>query len=54
MPDPTISRELSKRIGRIGAYSFQFDALPMAEMRPAVAAIEALGYGAIWVPEFLA
>jgi len=54
VPDPTISRELSKRIGRIGAYSFQFDALPMAEMRPAVAAIEALGYGAIWVPEFLA
>ena len=39
------------RLGRVGVWTFAFDALPAGDVRDAVAAIEALGYPAIWVPE---
>jgi probable F420-dependent oxidoreductase len=39
------------RLGRVGVWSFAFDALRAAAVRDAAAAIEALGYPALWVPE---
>ena len=43
--------ELRELLGRIGAWSFALESLTAAEEREAVAEIESLGYGAIWVPE---
>ena len=40
-------------IGRIGIWTFQLDLQPAARAQEAAAEIEALGYGAIWVPEAL-
>jgi probable F420-dependent oxidoreductase len=39
------------RFGRVGVWSFAFDALMAADVRESVAAIEGLGYPAVWVPE---
>ena len=39
------------RLGRVGAWTFAFDALPAARVREDAAAIEAMGYPALWVPE---
>jgi len=39
------------RLGRVGVWTFAFDALPAAGVREAVAEIEALGFPALWVPE---
>ena len=39
------------RLGRVGVWTFAFDALPAGDVREAVAAIETLGYPALWVPE---
>ena len=39
------------RLGRVGVWSFAFDALPAAAVRRAAADIEGLGYPALWVPE---
>jgi probable F420-dependent oxidoreductase len=39
------------RLGSVGVWTFAFDALRAAGVRDAVAAIEALGYPALWVPE---
>jgi probable F420-dependent oxidoreductase len=39
------------RLGRIGAWTFAFDALRAGDVRDAAAAIESLGYSALWVPE---
>ena len=39
------------RLGRVGVWSFAFDALPAAAARRAAADIEGLGYPALWVPE---
>ena len=39
------------RLGRLGAWTFAFDALRAADVRAAVAEIEGLGYPAVWVPE---
>jgi probable F420-dependent oxidoreductase len=38
-------------IGRVGLWTFQLDLQPAAAAREAVAELEELGYGAIWVPE---
>lgn len=38
-------------LGRVGLWTFQLDLQPMARARDAVAELEALGFGAIWVPE---
>ena len=43
--------ELRKALGRIGVWSFALEAQSAAEERDAVAEIESLGFGAIWVPE---
>ena len=39
------------RLGRVGVWSFAFDAIPAAAVRQAAAEIERLGYAALWVPE---
>jgi probable F420-dependent oxidoreductase len=39
------------RLGRVGVWTFAFDALPAAAVRAAVADIERMGYPALWVPE---
>lgn len=39
------------RLGHLGVWTFAFDALRAADVRSAAAAIETLGYRALWVPE---
>jgi probable F420-dependent oxidoreductase len=39
------------RLGRVGVWTFAFDALPARSVREAAADIERLGYPALWVPE---
>jgi probable F420-dependent oxidoreductase len=39
------------RLGRVGVWTFAFDALRAGDVRDAAAAIESLGYPALWVPE---
>jgi probable F420-dependent oxidoreductase len=39
------------RLGRVGVWSFAFDAIPAAAVRQAAVEIERLGYPALWVPE---
>lgn len=39
------------RLGRVGVWSFAFDAIPATAVRRAAADIERLGYAALWVPE---
>ena len=38
-------------IGRVGIWTFALDLQPAAQAQAAAAEIEALGYGAIWIPE---
>lgn len=40
-------------IGRVGIWTFALDLQPAAQAQAAAAEIEALGYGAIWIPEAL-
>jgi probable F420-dependent oxidoreductase len=40
-------------IGRVGIWSFQLEQQPAARAQAAAAEIEALGYGALWIPEAL-
>lgn len=44
-------RALAARIGRVGVWTFTFDALPARDAQRATAAVEELGYGALWIPE---
>src|SRR5258708_1713102 len=37
--------------GKVGIWTFDFDRQSMAQVREEVAELEALGYGAIWIPE---
>lgn len=39
------------RLGRVGAWTFAFDVRPATKVREDAAAIESMGYGALWVPE---
>lgn len=39
------------QLGRVGVWTFQLDLQPMAQARAAVAELEDLGYGTIWIPE---
>jgi len=39
------------RLGRVGVWTFAFDALRATDVREAVAEIEGLGFPAVWVPE---
>lgn len=38
-------------IGRVGVWSFGLESQPAARAQEAAAAVEALGYGALWIPE---
>src|SRR5258708_20487350 len=38
-------------LGKVGIWTFEFDRQAMAQVREEVAELEALGYGAIWIPE---
>jgi probable F420-dependent oxidoreductase len=38
-------------LGRVGVWTFAFDARPMADVRASAGTIESLGYPALWVPE---
>ena len=38
-------------LGKVGIWTFDFEQQPMAQVREEVAELEALGYGAIWIPE---
>lgn len=40
-------------IGRVGIWTFQLDMQPATRAQEAAAEVEALGYGAIWIPEAL-
>jgi probable F420-dependent oxidoreductase len=40
-----------ERLGRVGVWTFAFDAMPAVEVRGTVAEIERLGYPSVWVPE---
>jgi probable F420-dependent oxidoreductase len=42
---------LRERLGRVGAWTFAFDARPAGRVRDDVGELEALGYPAIWIPE---
>lgn len=42
---------LRARLGRVGAWTFAFDARPAAQVAVDARAIETLGYHALWVPE---
>ncbi|HEX6399443.1 MAG TPA: TIGR03620 family F420-dependent LLM class oxidoreductase, partial [Actinomycetota bacterium] len=39
------------RLGRVGVWTFAFDALPAGTVREAVGEIERMGYPSLWVPE---
>jgi probable F420-dependent oxidoreductase len=39
------------RLGRVGAWTFAFDVRPARQIREDAAAIEAMGYSALWIPE---
>jgi len=38
-------------LGRVGLWAFDFDLQPMAAAQKAVARIEEMGFGTVWVPE---
>jgi probable F420-dependent oxidoreductase len=42
---------LRARLGRLGVWTFAFDAIDAAAVREGVRAIEAIGFPAVWVPE---
>jgi probable F420-dependent oxidoreductase len=42
---------LRARLGRVGVWTFTFDAVPAREVRRAAAEIEALGFPSLWIPE---
>lgn len=44
-------QELKKRLGQLGVWSPQLQWLPAARAQEAVAAIEDMGYGSVWVGE---
>ena len=48
---PTPGRALAARLGPVGAWSFSLQTQPARVSQSAVADLEAMGYGAIWIPE---
>ncbi len=40
-----------RSLGRVGAWTFAFDSMGAVEIRAAARSIEAMGYGALWIPE---
>jgi probable F420-dependent oxidoreductase len=43
--------DLRARLGAVGAWTFAFDGRPVAQVANDAAAIESLGYPALWIPE---
>jgi probable F420-dependent oxidoreductase len=44
-------RELARRLGPVGAWSFELDRISASEARDYAQEVEALGYRALWIPE---
>ena len=38
-------------LGRVGLWTADFDLQPMAKAQDAIAQVEAMGFGTVWVPE---
>ena len=51
MTDRVGGRSAAASIGRVGAWSFALQANPAAVAQAAVTDLEAMGYGAVWIPE---
>ncbi len=51
MTDPARSRELASSLGRVGVWTFAFDAQPPDAIRAASREVESLGFSALWIPE---
>ncbi len=51
MTDGEGGRALAQTLGPFGAWSFALQVHTAHEARAAVAALEAMGYGAVWIPE---
>ncbi len=49
-----LARRTAARIGRVGVFARQLDALTVDEARTLAREVERLGFGALWVPESLA
>lgn len=47
----TDGRVAARALGRVGVWTFTLDANPAGATREAVAELENLGYGALWIPE---
>jgi probable F420-dependent oxidoreductase len=47
----TDREQLATALGRIGFWSFQLDGLSASRAQEAVAEVEELGFGAVWIPE---
>jgi probable F420-dependent oxidoreductase len=50
-PTPPTGRELAALLGRVGAWTFEFDKMSAAESIDAARRIDALGYRCLWIPE---
>lgn len=48
---PHAGRAVAERIGRVGVWTFQFDRMPVRDVRRAAARVEESGAGALWIPE---
>lgn len=44
-------RTTARSLGQVGAWTFSLDANPIGAAREAVAELDELGYGAVWIPE---
>jgi probable F420-dependent oxidoreductase len=47
----SLARVTAARLGRVGAWSFGLDALPVAEAIEVARAVEDLGFGSLWLAE---
>jgi probable F420-dependent oxidoreductase len=47
----TRARRAAARLGRVGAWSFGLDGLPVADAIEVVRAVEDLGFGSLWIAE---
>src|SRR5258707_15018155 len=45
------ARSAAARLGRVGAWSFGLDGLPVAEAVRVARAVEDLGFGSLWIAE---
>lgn len=48
---PVTGRDLARRLGPVGAWSFELDKMTAVEARAFAGEVEALGYPALWIPE---